>query len=220
MNASDGQLALGLGHAPAMSRADFVIGDCNRDALAAIEAWPNWPVPVMLLSGPEGAGKTHLVRIWSEASGAEVVESLSGQDWDGESDRAIAVEEADTVDETTLFHILNRAAENGAFVLLTTRDPSIASHVALPDLASRLRAAKPLKLLPPDDAFLRRVLVKHFSDRQLAVSPALLEFLLRRMERTYAAAEDLVAKLDELALATGKPVSRQLAAKLLASPKD
>jgi chromosomal replication initiation ATPase DnaA len=88
--------------------------------------------------------------------------------------------------------------------------------MALPDLASRLRAARPVRLLPPDDAFLRQVLVKLFADRQLFVSPPLLEYLERRMERSFAAAAALVRRMDEAALARGKPLSRQLAAEILA----
>ena len=217
MSAVDGQLALGLGHRPAMSRADFVIGDCNRDALAAIDAWPDWPSATTLLSGPEGAGKTHLVHIWSEMSGATIVRASDIADgaWELNEGQPIAVEDIDLADEISLFHLLNRARESQLAVLLTTRHQSIAAGVGLKDLASRLRAARPLRLLEPDDAFLRRVLVKHFSDRQLAAPASLLEYLLRRMERTYAAAAKLVADLDELALATGRPIGRQLAAAVL-----
>jgi chromosomal replication initiation ATPase DnaA len=217
----ESQLPLGLGHSPALSRADFVVGACNKDALAAIETWPDWPDVPVLLTGPEGSGKTHLVRIWAERSGAETFAAagLDAHQWNTPTgERPLAVEDVDRAEgqETALFHLLNRARERCIPVLLTARDEAIARHVALPDLASRLRAARPARLLPPDDAFLRQVLVKLFADRQLFVTPALLEYLVRRMERTFAAAALLVASMDEAALAHGKPLTRQLAAAVLA----
>ncbi len=215
---SDSQLALELGHSPALSRADFVVGAGNRHALAVIEAWPDWPEQPVLLTGPEGAGKTHLARIWAELSGADTIAAadLAEEDVSGDG-RPLVVENIDRAGEheADLFHLLNRARERAVPILLTARDDAIAAHTKLPDLASRLRAARPVRLLPPDDAFLTQVLVKLFSDRQLFVSQSLLEYLLRRMERTFAAASLLVAKMDDAALASGRPLNRQLAATVL-----
>lgn len=219
-----GQLALGLSHPPALSRGDFVVGACNRDALATIDAWPDWPPGGVLLTGPEGSGKTHLVQIWAEASGGvSLPASELGEDADDLTDgRPVAVEDIDRAPgrERELFHLLNRVREQGSTVLLTARDPDIAADIVLPDLASRIRAARPARLLPPDDEFLRRVLVKLLGDRQLFAPEPLLDFLVTRMERTFAAASLLVARLDEAALATGRSLSRQLAATVVAELFD
>ncbi|MBE0552217.1 MAG: chromosomal replication initiator DnaA, partial [Rhodobacteraceae bacterium] len=85
----------------------------------------------------------------------------------------------------------------------------------LPDLLSRMQAAGLARLDEPDDALLSAVLVKLFADRQIAVPVALIGWLVSRMERSIAAARDLVAQLDARALAEGRPVSRALAAELL-----
>lgn len=217
MNA--GQLALPLDLPPALTRDDFIVGPGNREAFSVIEAWPNWPAPVVLLSGPPGSGKTHLVAIWREATGGRSIAAASLSNVTGEDielAEAIAIEDIDrgSYADADLFHLLNRARERGASVLLTARGSAIAAE--LPDLASRLRAAYPVSLAAPDEALLARLLVKLFADRQLEVGQPLIDYAVRRMERSFAAASALVRGLDEAAMASGRPITRQLAAAFLA----
>ena len=119
------------------------------------------------------------------------------------------------LDEAALFHLLNLAGEQQAFVLITARMPPASWPIALPDLASRLRAIPVVTLAAPDDAMLRAVLVKLFADRQIAVDEALVSYLMVRIERSFAAARSIVATLDREALRRQRPVTRALAGEIL-----
>ena len=217
------QLPLNLTHRAAMSRADYLTGAANRAAIALIDGWPAWPDRVVLLSGPAGSGKTHLVEIWRTASGATVraanalgdVEALVGAG-------AVAVEDlhAGPLDEAGLFHLINLGVERRVPLLMTSRQPVGGLPVRLPDLASRLRAARPVELGAPDDALLRLVLVKLFADRQITVEASVIETIVRRMERSLEAANRIVDELDREALAGGRAISRRLAAETLARVID
>lgn len=214
------QLALSLPHNPQMTRADFLIGTANENAAALIDRFPDWQSRIVLLVGPAGSGKTHLGHIWSEAAGATQIAARDLREQDVEPLLAggrLLVEDVDrgVIDEPAMFHLINRARERGAHLLLTSRQPPASMALALPDLISRLRAALLVELLPPDDALLERVLVKLFADRQLRVDPALATYVVRRIERSLEAANRVVAALDEAALAAGRPVTRQLAAEVL-----
>jgi chromosomal replication initiation ATPase DnaA len=219
------QLTLTLPHRSGMTRSDFIVSPANERAIALVDDWPAWPTPVVLLAGPVGSGKTHIANVWREASGgaliaasklaAPAVEALVVAG-------AVAVEDLHRgpIDEAALFHLLNRAAEKKTPVLLTSRVWASALPVRLPDLASRLRAARPVELGEPDDELLRRVLVKLFSDRQLAVDPAVVEYVALRMERSLEGASAIVEDLDREALAAGVPVTKRLAALSLARVFD
>jgi chromosomal replication initiation ATPase DnaA len=214
------QLSLALGHRESLDRADFLCGHGNETALALVDHWTEWPSRALALTGPEGAGKSHLAAIWAEASGARVIAAHA---LDAASvpqalaTGAVAVEDAGRrgLDEPALFHLLNLAREQAAYVLITARQPPAAWPVKLPDLASRLRALPVAALEPPDDALLAAVLVKLFADRQLAVDERLIEFLIRHIERSFAAAQAAVAELDSEALRLKRPVSRALAAEIM-----
>jgi chromosomal replication initiation ATPase DnaA len=214
------QLALALPHAENFSRDDFLTGASNQAALKLIEQWPDWPDRTLAIVGPEGAGKSHLAAIWADIAGARRVSARLL----GETDLpaalatgALVVEDAaEELDERALFHLLNLVRQQEGFALLTTRTPPALWRVDLPDLGSRLRAIPTVELPPPDDALLRAVMVKLFADRQLAVDEALISYLSTRMERSFAAARAAVEDLDREALRQKRPVTRALAAELLA----
>ena len=219
MDVAPRQLALALAHAESFAREDFLPGASNADALNMIERWPDWPDRVLALVGPEGAGKSHLAAIFAEASGARRVSARAL----GETDllgslatAALVVEDAgDGVNERALFHLINLVREEEAHLLITARTPPGRWTVALPDLASRLRAIPAVTLTAPDDALLRAVLLKLFADRQLAVDEALIAYLVTRIERSFAAARAAVERLDHEALRLKRPVTRALAAEVL-----
>jgi chromosomal replication initiation ATPase DnaA len=114
-----------------------------------------------------------------------------------------------------LFHLCNHLAAGGGSLLVSGREPPARWPIALPDLASRLGAASVARLDPPDDDLLAAVLVKLFADRQLAVEPGLIRYLVSRMHRSFAAAEKLVADLDRAGLARQRPITARLAAEVL-----
>ena len=118
-------------------------------------------------------------------------------------------------DEQALLSFYNRLREGGGYLLLTARRPVGAWMLRLPDLASRLRAAPVVAIGPPDDALLGAVLLKLFADRQLVVSEALIEYLVRHMERSFGAAQTVVAGLDSMSLRLQRPITVALARSLL-----
>ncbi|SON56319.1 DnaA regulatory inactivator [Hartmannibacter diazotrophicus] len=226
------QLPIPLAHAAAVGRADFIAGASNQAAVAVIDRWPDWPSPVTVLSGPAGSGKSHLARVFAERSGALIVKAPDLVRHDPlalAAAGAVVVEDADgregeglAVDETALFHLVNAVREEQTFLLVTAREEPGNWGLTLPDLLSRLRAAQPARLGPPDDDLLARVLVKLFADRQIEVDRNVIDYLLPRMERSFAAANRMVDVLDTASLSLGRRLTRPLVARLLQAlePED
>jgi chromosomal replication initiation ATPase DnaA len=217
------QLALALRHTESFAREDFLRGPPNATALALIDSWPDWPARAMVLTGPEGSGKSHLATIWATECGARFLSAraltpanLSATLVTG----ALVLEDvaSGAFDEAALFHLLNLVREQEAWLLITARRPPSGWVVALPDLASRLRALSAVAVASPNDELLRAVMAKMFADRQLCADPALLDYLVSRIERSFAAARAAVDRLDREALQLKRPLTRALAADLFRSP--
>lgn len=214
------QLAFALPHAESLSRDNFLEGPANAEALGLIDCWPDWPNRVMLLVGPEGSGKSHLAAIWAEEAGARstMAHALTAAAVPGAlATGALVVEDltAGNFDDRALFHLLNLARQEEAYVLITARLAPSAMEVDLRDLRSRLRAVPVVHLMPPDDGLFRALIVKFCADRQLSIDESVVSYLASRIERSFAAARRTVALLDAEALRLGRPVTRALAAELL-----
>ncbi|MBX3581558.1 MAG: hypothetical protein KF810_06665 [Rhizobiaceae bacterium] len=214
------QIPLDLAHRSGHSREDLVVSEANRQAVAMIDAWPNWPAPVVVLAGPAGSGKSHLAAIWADKANAVFFDSGSIETELEESrvDHPVVIDDVDAgLDEQGLFHLINAARASGSYVLLTSRSFPSAWRVKLPDLVSRLQAAATVEILEPDDHLLAAVITKLFADRQVEVEPHVVQFLVRRIERSLSTAIDIVDRLDRAALEQKARITRSLAAQTVSA---
>ena len=219
-----GQLPFSFGHRPALSDEDFLVAPCNQEAVAWLDRWPRWPAPVLVLHGPPGCGKTHLVRVFMAHSGARPLtpDELTGNDpaaLFAEAPACIIEDAGGLVGggaEEALLHLHNTAGETGRQMLLTARQAPGRWPTVLPDLRSRLNAAMAVGIGPPDDDLITAVLVKLFADRQLGVDDALIGYMVKRTERSFGAVHQLVAAIDTAALAERRKITVRLVGEVLA----
>jgi chromosomal replication initiation ATPase DnaA len=214
-----GQLPFDYGHEPSHLEDDFIEGDGNRLALAHIRAFPAWPHPLTLIEGPPKAGKSHLSRIFAARADALVATPQSAERLAGEGGaQPVVVEDVERSGyaETALFHLLNQSMRDRRPVLMTTREPIANWPFETDDLKSRARLAQRFTLALSDDIQLSQMFVKLFSDRQVAVDPRIIAYLVARMERSPEEAVALAETVDRMALSQGTAITRRIAALALA----
>lgn len=218
-----GQLALALPHRASLDGDDFLLAGCNEEAVSWLDRWPNWPEGRLCLVGPKACGKTHLVSVHQAQAGAAIIshdkllsvpasDIVAGQ-------QALVIEDADQmtgkVAEEALFHLINATKADGVTLLLSAQSPPNRWPIALKDLVSRLATFSVAAIKAPDDQVIMAVLAKLFHDRQLKVSADLLGYITATMERSFEAANDLVARLDRESLAGKRPVTKPLVREVL-----
>ena len=181
------QIALPLGMAEGAGPSRIIAGNANAAVLEAFANPAGWPFRTAVLSGPPRSGKSLLAR------------------WFAESGTGEAIDDAEAIDETELFHRWNRAQEQGASLLLASNAPEGAWAIALPDLASRIGAALHLTIGAPDDAMLAKLIAVHAEQRGLVLDEAAAQYLVPRCERSHLGVERLVAAIDRLSLERKQP---------------
>lgn len=191
------QPALPLVYRPRFGAADFIVSNANRDAVQWLGDPGRWPTPRCLLLGPPASGKSHLAGVFDARQPATIID------------------DADTIsDGEVLFHAWNAATFDRPLLLTANRLPRHWAH-HLPDFASRLAATPQVRLADPDDALIAALIAKGFADRGLRVGDDVIAWLVLRIERSFAAARDVVARLDTLALAERRDITVPLARALL-----
>lgn len=201
------QLPLDLAFRPAFSSADFVVADSNRDAVAWIDRWPDWPAHALAIHGPKGSGKTHLAHVWQARCEASILTAPP----EGVPPRRVILDEPQGWPEPALLHLYNAVREADGHLLIVSETPPARWPVALPDLASRLASVPAVGLAAPDDELLVAVMAKQFADRGLEVNDDVLRYVASRIERSFAAASEMVARIDRAALVEQRRVTLAVA---------
>lgn len=185
------QIALPLRGGPGSAPVRIVVGAANAHVFEALRVPESWPYRTALLAGPPRSGKSLIARWFTEQAG----KAAGGE----------AIDDADRLDETELFHRWNRAQESGTPLLLT--GSSEKWEIALPDLKSRLGAALHLELGEPDDDLAAALIEAHAMQRGLVLGEGATTYLLPRAERSFAGIEKLVAAIDRISLERKQPAT-------------
>ncbi len=223
---SGAQLPFEFDHRPALSGDDFLVAPSNQEAVAWLDKWPDWPAPFLVIYGPPGCGKTHLSHVFMAGSGALQLTAAMINDAGLPSilsaSNNFIVDDVDLkqdggFEEEALFHIYNDLASRGGHMLITAAFPPNDWDFKLADLASRLKAAPVVGIGLPEDDLIKAVLVKLFSDRQVRVEAGVIDYVTRRMERSFEAAHQFVEAADTAALAAKQKITLPIAKQALAT---
>ncbi len=212
------QLTLDLPPRVSLGPDDFFVSDANARAYAMILAPDSWPEAKLALIGPAGCGKSHLARVFVHLHGGSLLRAADLTAQTPLPDGPLVLEDLHDLPpqaEEIVFHLHNHLKSRRLPFLMTADVAPSRWSITLPDLASRVQAATIAQIDDPDDLLLQAVIMKHFADRQLKAAPKLIAYLSSRIERSFAAAADVVARMDAAALATGAPLGLGLARQVL-----
>jgi len=198
---------------------DFLVATSNQEAVSWIDKWPNWPTPVLILRGPPGCGKTHLSNVFMVISGArlltrDIVRSTVLADLLASSDNFV-IDDSDIslfkdFSEELLFHFYNELSLHGGHMLITSISNPVDWKFKLADLGSRIKSSQMVVIGNPEDDLIRAVLVKLFSDQQVRVDVGVIDYIMRRMERSLESARNFVRIANELALTQKRGITLSL----------
>ena len=208
------QLPLDLQILSTEQNGDFIISDCNRIAAHWIDRWPDWlgQFCALNIAGPEASGKSHLAAVWQAKNGAVMLGDLDDNLASlGDALHFVIDLGRGSLGETGLFHLFNHTRDIGGSLLIISTQPVARMAWQLPDLASRMRAVNLTMIDGPDDRLLHALLHKNFVERQLYAPENVIQYLVARMERSFAAARDVVVRMDRLSLANRSQITLSLA---------
>lgn len=220
------QFTLSFGYSSSYDMNDFMVSDCNEEAVAWFEKYPDWPVPALIVYGKSGSGKTHLAYVFAGGEFGEACPIINGKDFSmkdaenlpefiGEA-KCVVVDNADACkEEAALFHLYNYIKETKRHVLLTAKNHPSKWDIKLADLRSRMLAALSVGIGEPDDAQMAAVIVKLFSDRQIRIDQEVVVYLISHMERSFSEACRIVKEADELSLSEKRRITIPLIKQLL-----
>lgn len=205
------QIPLPLTYRNAYQREDFLVAPCNQNAITWLDSYPNWPHSMLLLLGAPASGKTHLASVFTK-------DLYRAKDLTFEDipylPAPCAIEDIDEVgvDETTLFHLYNYTAESNKKVLLTARSMPLWK---LPDLKTRMSTIPTVKIGLPNDMVIISLILKGLSERELNIESGVIDYVLKRIERSFWAIQQFVETAQSLSLATRRSVTIPLAKEAL-----
>ena len=198
---------------------DFYVSINNFEAYKLIESWPKWSSKFINIFGPSGCGKTHLANIFNKKINSLFVKASNLND---ESLLAIKAKECliideyqNNIEEKLFYSVLNQSHLSNQSIIINSLKPIQSFDVKLNDLKSRFSSFVNIGIDLPTDELIKVMITKNFSDKQVKIDIKLLEYILKNIDRSYKSIFDLIDKLDNFSLSTGKSININLIKKVL-----
>jgi chromosomal replication initiation ATPase DnaA len=198
---------------------DFYVSANNFEAYKLIETWPNWSIRFINIFGPSGCGKTHLANIFKKKINSFFIKALDLKNntlaLTKLKECLIIDEYQNNVEEKLFYSFLNQCYLSNQYIIINTLEPIQSYKVKLNDLKSRFGSFVNIAIDLPTDELIKVIISKNFSDKQVKIDNKLLEYILKNVDRSYEGILDLIEKLDNLSLSTGKSININLIKKAL-----
>ena len=204
------QLILNFDYDQNFKDQDFYVSKSNEFAFKLLNSWPKWEKNFVNLIGEKFSGKTHLINIFLEKFKGIKIEA---NEINNEFLKNIKIFENiiienfdDKIDENILFTLLNIIDQDNKYLILTSKNPIVDYSFNLNDLNSRSKNFLLCNIEKPGDDLMFALILKNLSDRQISIDKKLVDFIIKRIDRSYGKIFDFIYKIDEISLKRKKPI--------------
>ena len=205
------QLLLDFDHNIEFNEHDYYVSKSNYFAFNLIQTWPKWERRILNIFGDSFSGKTHLAKIFQIKSNALY---LSHNDINQEIFKKIKLNECIVIDdfqkiknENLLYSLFNLIYQDNKYLLILSNKAINKINYSLKDLNSRAKSCIFAQIENPDDDLIFAIILKSFSDRQIKLEKKFLEFIIKRIDRSYGKIYEFIYKIDQLSLKKKKPIN-------------
>ena len=198
---------------------DFYVSSSNQEAYDLIDSWPRWIKRTVNIFGPSGSGKSHLASILKNKTSSLQIESNNLNDeifFKFKTKEALIIENLDEkVSEKLLFSLWNAAYQDNKYLLITSKKPINSFNFKLKDLISRLNSSLIIGIKLPSDDLISVILAKNFSDKQITVEKKHIDYIIKRIDRSYEKISQFILTLDKYSLKKGSPFALKMIKEVL-----
>ena len=198
---------------------DFYVSESNKQAYDFIISWPKWIKRIINVFGPHGSGKTHLASILKSKTSCLKIDSSKLNNktlFDFKTKEALIIENLnENISEELLFSLWNLALQDNKYLLITSIKPLDSYQFKLKDLTSRTKASLAIGINLPSDDLIGVIIAKNFSDKQIKVEKKHIDYIIKRIDRSYEKISQFILTLDRYSLKKGSPFGLKLIKEVL-----
>jgi len=213
------QLILKFPTHQAYKKEDFYVSPSNQEAYDFINSWPKWIKRTVNIFGPSGSGKSHLASILKSKTSCLQIETKNLSDeifFKFKTKEALIIENLDEkVSEKLLFSLWNITLQDNKYLLITSKKPINSFKFKLRDLTSRVTSSLIIGINLPSDDLISVILAKNFSDKQITVEKKHIDYIIKRIDRSYEKISQFILTLDKYSLKKGSPFGLKLIKEVL-----
>ena len=206
------------------NKIDFFVSESNFYAYNLILSWPKWEKKIINIFGERYSGKTHLIQIFLEKNKGLVINLNDLKNYDLDklrfNENIIIENITEELDESLFYSLIDTIDKYNKFLILTSNKSVSNFNVKLGDLKSRLKNCLFAEIQKPDDILIQALITKNLADYQISIDSKLIDFISKRITRSYSKIREFVCTIDEISLKKKKPINFKIITEILEDKFD